>query len=271
MRFITLLLLLVVSLSQAQMKITDHAAEQFADKTITYRLYLADPPSSNYLIFGHGSGEVGPADGSNLPALEKNSGYPKFALGIRPGQVKVTGTTNYPFNIIAIQADKNYDNYKKFILYWVKYRFNPHKVGITGLSLGGMFTYDVWARDTLDNILCFVAPVCGRGNTLNIPKVNPLPYNAWHGMLDTEVAFSADQSYYKAYNAMYPSLTIWHPIPGVGHNAWDYAYKDSGLLQWMIQIFGDNPLESKSDYTKGYLDALNQMKIEADSLINQNK
>lgn len=211
------------------MIVTDHIKEVFCGQTFTYRKWMAVVPTNNYLICEPGIGELGPLDGSELDELQRH-GYPMHAAQ----------GFEFPFNIISIQVSASFSLFKKFVLQWAKLRLKADVIGMTGLSLGGIATYEQWHED-VDELLDFVAPVCGKLSPDYASQMRSIPCSSWHGELDTTVSYETDRKFVEAYNAINEQKIDWNPLAGVAHNAWDTAYsvtpgKDK-LLQWIIANF----------------------------------
>ncbi len=111
---------------------------------------------------------------------------------------------------------------------WVDRR----RVYVGGLSMGGMATYELLNR--LPKVFAAAFPICGAGNP---DKINPASRKtkiwAFHGALDKVVLPQYSEQMIAAYKALRfnATLTIY---PEVGHNAWDYSFREPGLLPWIF-------------------------------------
>jgi predicted peptidase len=219
------------------MTISDHILNDSADAgksvfgtVFCYRYYETNSP---YLVlFGHGKGEIGPADGSALGKVEVN-GWPRAAAG----------GFEFPFNILAYQY-QNAFQLQKVLPAWAKMKYGKRVIA-TGLSQGGITTYGMAYYDDL-LVLDAIAPVCGMQNIATARSMRDIQGQAWHGDRDVTVPFHSDESFCREYNT---SHTVGHiefrPVAGVGHNVWDIAYdtrpgKDD-LLQWVVKQFQSQP------------------------------
>jgi hypothetical protein len=242
---------------------------------ICARLYLSEIATDNWLVFIHGKGEIGPSDGSKLSLVEKNNGYPKFAKGIRPGAVSPVGVFEFPFNILALQYNSETglqsDIYRCFAD-WFASRYKPRKWGLLGISMGsirGQYEMLRWSEGS-KNAPNFFVSICG---THSIPSWTRLdesgkslasdvaeknrcayvgafpdvPGQAWHGDKDTTVTMASHKTFVDYYNKTHENQIIWNPLSGVGHNAWDHAFKlpveQNSLYKWIVAQF-----EAKTDY-----------------------
>lgn len=197
------------------------------------------------VIFLHGIGERGV--NSTDPATLSTTIQSVAKLG-PPSYVK--NGTQFPFILISPQLKNNYGkwpaSYVMEVINHVKtyLRVDEKRIYLTGLSLGGG---GVWmtAQD-FPELFAAIAPVCGGYNTpslaCNIANEN-LPVWAFHGDADTTVPLSRSVNMVNAINACTPKpnplakMTIY---PGVGHSAWNNAYKNDNTIhnpnvyQWMM-------------------------------------
>jgi predicted peptidase len=106
------------------------------------------------------------------------------------------------------------------------------RIYLTGLSMGGYGSWELAMRHP--TWFAAVAPICGGGDEARAAALKDLPLWAFHGTADNVVYPERTQRMIDAISAAggKPKLTL---LPGVGHNAWQPAYKiDSGLLDWMF-------------------------------------
>ena len=218
------------------MKITERKGVSVLGVVTNYIEILSTTPTKNWVIFLHGAGEVGPADGSNLQEVLKH-GWPKHA---RNG-------FDFPFNIICPQAVVNHTTIVKVLPAWLRIKYDAI-VFQTGLSMGGYGTYDALLYDDL-KLICAAAPVCGAGrlNLIDNYKHHP-PIWHFHGALDPTVKLNTAKGFIDKYNSLYDpdiKLTVY---PEVLHNAWDKAYSvtegEDELLQWTMIQFANAPKEN---------------------------
>lgn len=123
-------------------------------------------------------------------------------------------------------------------LQWVKdrYRINPHRQYLTGLSMGG---YAVWrlAADYPEQWAA-IAPVCGGGDVNSVAALQDIPVWCVHGEQDPFVSVEESRRLVAEmrrlrYECRYDELAGW------GHNAWDWLYdpdrRRDGLVEWLLQ------------------------------------
>lgn len=187
---------------------------------VNYILYEPAVKSSSYMVFYHGAGEVGPIDGSQLDKVEAN-GPPKH---IKAGH-------EYPFNVIAVQAQTNFDSMNRYLLEYFTVKYDTKKIFITGLSRGGQATHNMTMNDLgyASKLYVGAMPVAGRPDaygTADPKTVKDLPMIAVHGDKDTTVSYAQDKDWCDRVNATPGRVNKINfiTLPGVGHDSWTYAY-----------------------------------------------
>jgi predicted esterase len=206
--------------------------------------------SKNVVVWYHGVGEEGPIDGSKIDLVEKLEGFPKFARGKRPWSSTITGSIEYPFDIIAVQVKKHsdfaqsYDFLKPRILPFLRDEYGYQNIIVGGISMGNYGAYRLIIDPPGKELLKGFVAICGSASTSSISSMVKLPGIAWHGTADPTVSYSGHKSFVDAYNAAGGQVE-WNALDGVGHNAWTYAFnsdpsKDKSL-QKVNQIFASIP------------------------------
>ena len=107
---------------------------------------------------------------------------------------------------------------------------NSRRVYITGLSMGGMGTFEAVHR--FPDIFAAALPICGGGDTLHYKKVST-PFWVFHGADDAVV----DVEYSRAMVDKLKEMKVkvrYTEYPGVNHNSWDNAFAESDFLKWMF-------------------------------------
>ncbi len=196
--------------------------------TLRHWLYLppdyARQPRRRWplIVFLHGSGERG----SEI-AKVKVHGLPKLIdAGLKPPAIVVSP---------QCEDDQDWDPHllhgllQSLLKQW---RIDPARVTATGLSMGGGGCWD-WAMTYPDD-LAGIAPVCGYGREMRIPRMRAVPVRAYHGEADTVVLPAEQKELVAALREAggQAELTLY---PGVGHDAWNPAYADPGLLPWLLE------------------------------------
>ena len=109
---------------------------------------------------------------------------------------------------------------------------DPDRVYLTGLSIGGMWTYG-WASRHPERFAA-IAPVCGEWDPADACRLKDVPIWAFHGAQDPVVPLAEDQAMIDAIKACGDDarLTVYLYT---GHDSWNQAYADPELYQWLLQ------------------------------------
>ena len=113
-----------------------------------------------------------------------------------------------------------------------KYKVDPNRVYLTGLSMGGNGTW-TWASANPERFAAAV-PICGGGRTQLVQQMKGIPVWAFHGEKDDLVPLQQTVDTVDALKKAEGNvkLTIY---PGVGHGSWVPAYNTPELYVWMLQ------------------------------------
>ncbi len=173
------------------------------------------------MIFLHGSVE----SGDDLQKV-KMHGPPKL---IEAGK-------KFPFIVVSPQAPPNtgwQTEIMKSMLESLKQKFrvDPDRIYMTGLSMGGFGTWN-YAEKYPDDIAA-IAPVCGGSDTALAWKLKYTPVWCFHGAKDDVVP---PQSSIR----MITELKKYNPdvkftlYPEANHNSWDLTYNNDSLYTWLL-------------------------------------
>lgn len=212
---------------------------------IGYYEYVPSDYNSNtdnypVVIFLHGLGERG----------NGTTDLPKVALNGPPKYVK--NGTQFPFILISPQLTTALTDWPpRFVDEMIEYvqtylRVDKSRIYLTGLSLGGGGVWWYAQSPAYAAKLAAIAVVCGSRTDTNLAcsiANENLPVWAFHGDADGTISVQKSINMVNAINACVPTpnplakITIY---PGVGHNAWDNAYRIDNSLhtpniyQWML-------------------------------------
>jgi hypothetical protein len=140
----------------------------------------------------------------------------------------------------------------------IESRFNidKNRLYLTGLSMGGGGT--IWLGLTRPDMWAAIAPCCPAppdGTTDLSANALNLPVHLFIG--DKDFLFQTAQVWKKKFETD-AKLFNYVEYPGVGHNSWEYAYKNGFIFEWFSQFVRDPyPAEVKFTtkwykYTKAY-------------------
>ena len=112
-----------------------------------------------------------------------------------------------------------------------RYRIDPDRVSLTGLSMGGRGT---WALGIAHpEKFAALAPVCGGGDPDLAYRLRRVPIWAFHGAEDPVVPLSETQAMAEAL-ARYQGEILLTVFPDTGHDSWIQAYADPALYSWLL-------------------------------------
>ena len=211
-----------------------------------YQVYLPMEYDAHHpwpmILFLHGSGERG-SDGMD----ETQVGLPN-AIRAHPER--------WPFVVVMPQVPYSHHHWTDpdmmamalaaFDAEVKEFHGDPDRLYLTGLSLGG---YGVWeiAKEFPDRFAALV-PVSGgifwsyqpqrwkQQNTLPdayVRAVGRTPVWMFHGTLDSVVPTKESEIMYQALAAAGGDVRLWL-YEGWHHNAWDKAYAERSLPQWLL-------------------------------------
>ncbi|NDP22105.1 MAG: phospholipase [Paludibacter sp.] len=106
------------------------------------------------------------------------------------------------------------------------------KIYISGLSLGGMGTYDLICR--YPRLFAAAIPICGAVNEKRLMKVRKMPIRIYHGDNDESVSVEYARNAYIELKANGSKNVQYFEFPGVGHNSWDRTFAEPDFLKWLF-------------------------------------
>lgn len=200
------------------------------DRSVRYELpyLLAEPEGIDgpwpVVLFLHGAGERG--DDLDLVAVH---GPPKQ---LREGR-------RLPFLMVAPQCPQDsWWNWQTEALIALldeiqaDHPVDPDRIYLTGLSMGGMGTWELATR--YPERFAALIPICGVGGRWFAPRLARTPIWAFHNEDDQVVPVTGTTQMVAAVNAAGGDarMTI---NPTGGHDSWTAAYDDPELYAWMLE------------------------------------
>ena len=186
--------------------------------------YRRDGPSWPLLMFLHGAG----SSGTNLDRVKRN--------GIPSMLPPPAGSPLDQFIVLAPQSRRRgWDPVKLDALLTDavgRYQIDEDRIYLTGLSMGG---YGTWAlAAAYPKRFAAIVPICGGGRPATANALKALPIWVFHGAQDDVVPLSRSEAMVRAIEQLGGKVrfTIY---PDTGHNAWEEAYDDPKLYQWLLQ------------------------------------
>ena len=248
--FSTLVMLLFLNLGLSQ----DYSKELFVQNndTLPYRMLLPKDysPLKQYpmIVFLHGSGERGSDNEAQLvhgdwlfKTTDFKNNYPAIVIFPQCAKNKFWANRSasksdhngsYHFegalaqNTILDQLESLIDQLENTL------SVNKKKIYIGGLSMGGMGTFEMVARNP--NKFAAAFPICGGTNVRFASLMKDTPFWIFHGEADTVVPVTYSKEIYGALKNLDAEveLTLY---PEAGHDSWNNVFKESGLMPWVYK------------------------------------
>ena len=203
-----------------------------ADQPLPYLLYLPKEYESGkekkwpLVLFLHGRGEsYGPLQ------IVSKWGPPKFAargdhLPFILASPQCPGSGSWSDETRQTQLDELLKQLGS------KYRVDPSRVYLTGLSMGGYGSWTLAANHP--NRFAAVVPICGGGNPADASKLVNIPMWVFHGDQDKAVPLSKSVQMVEAIREAGGDKIRFTTLEHVGHNSWSSAYALPELFDWML-------------------------------------
>jgi predicted peptidase len=106
------------------------------------------------------------------------------------------------------------------------------RIYITGLSMGGMGTFEAVYREP--KLFAAAAPICGGGNPdLYSKQMAKVPFRIFHGAADAVVNVKLSRDMVARLKELKASVEYLE-YQGVNHNSWDNAFAEPDFLSWFF-------------------------------------
>jgi predicted peptidase len=253
--FFAFFLILSLNGCSQQSSLFQHKVFEHENHSLPYRILFPDDfdPAQEYplILFLHGSGERGNDNekqlvhgGSFFAADTNRQNFPAVVVfpqcptesywanvnfsydpdGNRSFSFNPAGEPTIPLLLTMKLVDSLLNEN------WVE----KERIYVGGLSMGGMGTFELLYRRP--EFFAAAFPICGGGNPdLINEKVRSVEIWAFHGQDDAVVPPELSEDMIEAFlqAGAKARLTLY---PGVGHNAWDYAFPEPDLLPWLFSV-----------------------------------
>jgi predicted peptidase len=229
-----LVLLLAAAAAAGEAPMAGKQVPRTFDKEITkrvvlkYLLYLPEGYSNAksakswpLVLFLHGAGESG-KDVNKV----KVHGPPKL----------VAGGKEFPFVLVSPQSPGfgwDVDALKALVdEIKHKYRVDPDRVYVTGLSMGGFGTWALAAAYPKE--FAAVMPICGGGEPIWARKIKDVPAWVFHGAKDPVVPLKRSEEMVNALKKAGGNVRF-TVYPDAGHDSWTETYNNPQVYEWLLQ------------------------------------
>jgi len=201
--------------------------EKHIDIKLDYLLFLPQDYAKDegkkwpLIFFLHGAGERG----SDVNKV-KVHGPPKI----------VEKRKDFPFIVLSPQCPENawWDPYLLLPLLdevQSRYRVDPDRVYLTGLSMGGFGTWELASR--APGRFAAIAPICGGGSPALARRLRDLPVWVFHGDKDPVVPVSMSDEMVEALKKAGADVRYTR-YEGLQHDSWTKTYENEELYTWFL-------------------------------------
>lgn len=215
--------------------------------TLRYRLLQPDYDTMRrfpLVVFLHGSGERGNDNDAQLKwgvgafaTDDYLSRFPAYVLAPQCPEGQQWGSFNNFGDVAAARLNPVPSRSMTLVIALVRQlcatrNIDTNRIYITGLSMGGIGTFDALQR--YPKLFAAGVPVCGGGDLSGAPVFAHVPLWIYHGAEDPAVlpAYSLQMVQALVKAGARPGFTL---LPEVGHFSWIAAYNDPLLLQWLFR------------------------------------
>lgn len=115
---------------------------------------------------------------------------------------------------------------------------DPHRVHLTGLSMGGYGSFDLAPRHPTP--WASITPICGGGDPAMATSFPEVPIWISHGVDDPVVPFARSEQMADALRETGHGVVFEQLPPGTGHAAWSVTYAPSSAWWTWLEQAGDS-------------------------------
>lgn len=223
-----------------------------ANDTLPYRLLLPDNYDVNkkypFILFLHGSGERGRDNelqlvhGSKLFLTDSmRKKYP--AIVVFPQcpansfwsnvEIKMNADSSRAFSFQSSSKPTVAMAMLQELMQELKqhYLLDQKRMYVGGLSMGGMGTFEIVARNP--KLFAAAFPICGGGDSTTAYKMKKVNWWIFHGAKDNVVLPSYSVQMVNALQQV-KSKVKFTVYKEAGHNSWDNAFAEPDLFKWLF-------------------------------------
>lgn len=200
------------------------------------------------LLFLHGAGERGNDNekqlthGARLFLKEENrTGFPAIIIFPQCPEESFWAASKIDRSVQPVKFELDYSGpanwpltaANELVLKLMKEEaVDPSRVYITGLSMGGMGTFESVYR--YPNLYAAAMPICGGGDLkLYDKRVKKTAFRVFHGAADAVVDVKMSRDMVEKLKSLKTEVK-YEEYPGVNHNSWDNAFAEPDYLGWLF-------------------------------------
>lgn len=215
---------------------------------VLYPLNYSPDQKYPVILFLHGAGERGSDNeaqlvhGGDMFALYANqSKFPAIVIAPQCPQDLSWSVYNRPekpgdkrFYPLAPPATKPMAAVKELLDSYIDQGIvDTKRIYATGLSMGGMGTFDIVTR--YPNMFAAATPICGGANLDRLSNFKgKTAFSIYHGAADSVVDVQYSRDANEALKKANADVR-YKEYPGVDHNSWNNAFAEPDYLSWMWQ------------------------------------
>jgi len=212
-------------------------------RTLPYRLFMPRVPDQAQLpliVHFHGAGSWGDNNTAQLGQARRfgtsawQSAHPCFVLAPQTPTGEKWVDLDWRKTDHAMPTEPTWQMATVIALTEKLIRelpIDPTGVYVNGQSMGGFATWDAISR--WPSLFAAAVPVCGGGDPLQADKIKAIPVWAFHGAKDTVVPPDNSRRLVAALQQVGATIK-YTEYPEVAHDAWNYAYDEPGLRDWLF-------------------------------------
>lgn len=254
-KWMTLLICLFVSFGMYAGDKANFLKRQFTASNgykLNYRILypLNYSPQKTYpvILFLHGAGERGNDNekqlalgGDMFASYENQTKYPAIIIAPQCPEGERWSSYTHPrdnngvrlFPVSSPAAPAMKAVKEMLDCYISKGMVDTKRIYITGLSMGGMGTFDAVCR--YPDFFAAASPICGGANLQRLSHFKgKTGFSIYHGGDDDTVDPQFSRDAYKTLQSIKAEVR-YKEYPGVKHNSWDNAFAEPDYLSWMFQ------------------------------------
>jgi predicted peptidase len=113
-----------------------------------------------------------------------------------------------------------------------KYKVDPDRVYLTGLSMGGFGTWETATQ--YPERFAAIVPICGGGRPYTVARLKNLPTWVFHGEKDNVVPIKRSEEMVDALKKAGGDVKFTR-YPEAGHDSWTETYNNPELYDWFLK------------------------------------